>query len=129
VDVGAWVTVVNQSGAAFTDARLKLMAGDVQRVQPQRVYPAAVAMEAKAARSDGFQEKAFFEYHLYTLGRATTLADNSTKQVELFPTAAGVGCEKTLVYNGQAGLRSYGTPLTDRDYGVAGNRKIDVFLA
>ncbi|MGZ5114299.1 MAG: DUF4139 domain-containing protein [Usitatibacter sp.] len=130
VDVGAWVTIVNQSGTAFADARLKLMAGDVQRVQPpQRIYPASASMEmAKVARTDSFQEKAFFEYHLYTLGRATTLANNSTKQVELFPTAPGVGCEKTLVYNGQAAIRSYGAPLTERDYGIAGNKKVDVYL-
>ncbi len=130
VDVGAWVTIVNQSGAAFSDAKLKLMAGDVQRVQPpQRVYSAAPAMEAKLARSaDAFQEKAFFEYHLYTLGRATSLANNSTKQIELFPMAAGVGCEKTLVYSGQAPMYPYGAPLTDRDYGTASNKKVDVYL-
>lgn len=130
VDVGAWVTIVNQSGAAFADAKLKLMAGDVQRVQPpQRVYPASAPMEAKLARSaDAFQEKAFFEYHLYTLGRATTLANNATKQIELFPTAAGVGCEKTLVYSGQQPMYSYGAPLTERDYGSASNKKVDVYL-
>lgn len=130
VDVGAWVTIVNQSGAAFADARLKLMAGDVRRVQPpQRVYdmaaPRAAALERKA---DSFQEKAFFEYHLYTLGRATTLANNATKQIELFPVAAGVGCEKTLVYSGQAPMYAYGAPLTDRDYGTAANKKVDIYL-
>ena len=57
----------------------------------------SVAMEDKAA---GFEEKAFFEYHLYTLGRPTTLPDNSTKQIELFPAARDVPCEKTLVYYG-----------------------------
>ena len=130
VDVGAWVTIVNQSGAAFTDARLKLMAGDVQRVQPpQRIYPASAPADAMLSRkAESFQEKAFFEYHLYTLGRATTLANNSTKQIELFPMAAGVGCEKTLVYSGQAPMYAYGAPLTDRDYGTASNKKVDVYL-
>ena len=130
VDVGAWVTIVNQSGAVFTDAKLKLMAGDVQRVQPpQRVYPASAALETMSRKSvDAFQEKAFFEYHLYTLGRPTTLANNSTKQIELFPMAAGVGCEKTLVYSGQAQPYFYGSPITDRDYGTSSNKKIDVYL-
>ena len=133
LDVGAWVTVVNQSGATFTDARLKLIAGDVQRAEPPR-YPAAMAAQAvrKMAaedKADGFVEKAFFEYHLYTLGRTTTLPDNSTKQVELFPAARGVGCEKTLVYQGQAGGAYYGGGLvTDRSYGTQSNRKVDVYL-
>jgi hypothetical protein len=130
VDVGAWVTIVNQSGAAFADAKLKLMAGDVQRVQPpQRVYPASAPVETMARKSvDAFQEKAFFEYHLYTLGRPTSLANNSTKQIELFPMAAGVGCEKTLVYSGQAQSHFYGGLITDRDYGSAANKKVDVYL-
>jgi hypothetical protein len=131
LDVGAWVTVVNQSGAAYADAKLKLIAGDVQRAQPRPQMAAAPAalgrvQEAKAA---GFEEKAFFEYHLYTLGRPTSLAQNSTKQIELFPTATGVGCEKKLVYAGQAmGFAYYGSPMTDRGFGVQSNRKVDVYL-
>ena len=130
VDVGAWVTLVNQSGASFTDARVKLVAGDVQRASPRR-YPAAEApaMLRSEAKVDGFREKAFFEYHLYTLGRTASLAQNSTKQIELFPTAPGVGCDKTLVYEGQAGLGRYGAgPFTDRSYGASSNRKVDVYL-
>jgi hypothetical protein len=130
VDVGAWVTLVNQSGASFTDARVKLVAGDVQRAVPRRGYDAAApAMLRSEAKADGFREKAFFEYHLYTLGRAASLAQNSTKQIELFPTAPGVGCDKTLVYEGQAGLGRYGAgPFTDRSYGASSNRKVDVYL-
>jgi len=132
VDVAAWVTLVNQSGASFDDARLKLVAGDVQRVQrPQyardRLYEAPAAPEAKLAK--GFEEKAFFEYHMYTLGRTTSLAQNSTKQIELFPAAAHVGCEKALVYYGQGSRPySYGGPVTDRDPGMQANRKVDVYL-
>ena len=134
LDVGAWVTLVNQSGATYADARLKLVAGEVHRVSRGKVYPQSapakrlLANEAKAA--DGFAEKSFFEYHLYTLGRATTLPDNSTKQIELFPTARRVPCEKVLVYYGQAGAE-YGflpSPATDRNFGWQGNRKVDVYL-
>ena len=131
LDVGAWVTLVNQSGASYPDARLKLIAGDVQRIQPRaQPAPQAAAMaRSMLAKEEGFAEKAFFEYHLYTLGRKTTLADNSTKQIELFPTAPGVGCTKDLVYAGQgAPLPLYGAPATDRAYGVQSNRKVDVYL-
>ncbi|HUP97221.1 MAG TPA: hypothetical protein VM073_04730 [Usitatibacter sp.] len=130
LDVGAWVTLVNQSGASYADARLKLIAGDVQRAQPR--YPAApqaLAMRAAAAdKVEGFAEKAFFEYHLYTLGRATSLPDNSTKQIELFPMAGGANCEKTLVYQGQGAMPYYGSPMLDRAFGVQSNRKVDVYL-
>ena len=133
IDVGAWVTIVNQTGATFDDSRLKLVAGDVQRARPQPQYspaPAVRATMAMEARPEGFAEKSFFEYHLYTLGRLTTLKDNSTKQIELFPVARNVGCEKSLVYQGQAGqyLGNYGGPLTDRNFGNQSNSKVDVYL-
>jgi hypothetical protein len=130
VDVGAWVTIVNQSGASFDNARVKLIAGDVQRVQPRgQIYPQSVAAAPMMRKeADGFQEKAFFEYHMYTLGRTTSLAQNSTRQIELFPTAPAVGCEKTLVFQGQAMPYGRGGPVTDRNYGVQGNRKVDIYL-
>lgn len=132
LDVGSWVTIVNQSGTAYENAKLKLVAGDVQRAQP-RPQPASAPMvrEMAAAKSEaGFQEKSFFEYHLYTLGRPATLQNNSTKQIELFPTAHGANCEKNLVYYGQAGqyYGHYGSPMTDRDYGNQSNKKVDVYL-
>lgn len=131
LDVGAWVSIINKSGAGYTDAKLKLVAGDVHRPQPQgRAYPAATAQRALAMEDSarGFEEKGFFEYHLYTLGRPATLPDNSTQQIELFDAARGVPCEKTLVYYGAANIRHYGGPATDRNYGVQGNRKVDVYL-
>ena len=133
VDVGAWVTIVNQSGASYTDAKLKLIAGDVQKVQPPPqtlAYAAPAQMRVEAVRKDaGFQEKAFFEYHLYTLGRPASLAQNSMKQIELFPLAAAVGCEKKLVYFGQGYAYPYGGgPALDRNYGQTGNKKVDVYL-
>ena len=129
VDVAAWVTLVNQSGASFNDAKLKLVAGDVQRVQRADYAVAEKRVMAPAAVAQGFQEKAFFEYHLYTLGRTTSLAQNSTKQIELFPAAIGVGCEKSLVYYGQGSRYGYyGSPITNRDPGVQANTKVDVYL-
>jgi hypothetical protein len=131
LDVGAWVSIVNQSGASYADAKLKLVAGDVQRVTAARpAAPAALARsEVAERRVDGFAEKAFFEYHLYTLGHPTTVPDNSTKQIELFPAARRVPCEKTLVYYGALPAYGFGpNPVTDRNYGVQSNRKVDVYL-
>ncbi|MBI2294608.1 MAG: DUF4139 domain-containing protein, partial [Betaproteobacteria bacterium] len=132
LDVGAWVSIINQSGATYSDAKLKLVAGDVQRVTPRgRMVPGAVAARSAVAedRAAGFEQKAFFEYHLYTLGRPTTLPDNSTKQIELFSAARGVPCEKTLVYYGLTpGHGFLPHPATDRNYGTQSNKKVDVYL-
>ena len=132
LDIGAWVSIVNQSGAGYPEAKLKLIAGDVHRA-PQAPQPMAAGRAlAKAALMEdhGFEEKAFFEYHLYTLGRPTTLPDNSTKQIELFPDAHGVPCEKVLVYYGlPTGFRGvFPNPLTDRNYGTESNTKVDIYL-
>jgi hypothetical protein len=133
LDVGAWVSIINQSGAGYPDARIKLVAGDVHRAD--NVAPAAPMM-AKRAMSDmareevaGFVEKSFFEYHLYTLGRPSSLPENSTKQIELFPKVSNVACEKTLVYAGQAGQWYGGGLMTDRSYGITGNKKVDTYLS
>ncbi|KPK19291.1 MAG: hypothetical protein AMJ67_06225, partial [Betaproteobacteria bacterium SG8_41] len=80
LDIGAWVSILNQSGASYQDARLKLVAGDVQRATRPGRTPRAMAAKRGMAEEDraaGFEQKAFFEYHLYTLGRPTTLPDNS----------------------------------------------------
>jgi hypothetical protein len=134
LDAGAWVSVLNQSGATYDNAKLKLIAGDVQRAQPPAAETRMLAkgrMEmADAAPAPAFQEKSFFEYHLYTLGFPTTIPDNSTKQIELFPVAREVPCEKTLLYYGQAGgyYPYYGSPMIDRNFGVQSNKKVDVYL-
>jgi hypothetical protein len=134
LDVGAWVSILNQSGASYGDAKLKLVAGDVHRAPPpvrgRVAADSMVAMRAQEARAPGFEEKAFFEYHLYTLGRTTTIPDNSTKQIELFPAARSVPCERELVYYGLTPAYAYApSPMTDRNYGVQSNRKVDVYLS
>ncbi len=133
LDFGAWVSIINQSGAGYDDARLKLIAGDVHRA-PQPQPREMMMMEARAAgmakAAPAFEEKSFFEYHLYTLQRPATLPDNSTKQIELFPTARGVPCEKVLVYYGlPAGFRWFAPdPATDRNLGAQSNKKVDIYL-
>ncbi len=135
VDFNSWVSVINQTGATFTDAKLKLMAGDVQRVEQNIASPRMMAMENaavsdKMAKAPSFAEKEFFEYHLYTLDTPVTLPNSSTKQLELIPAAMGVPVEKQMVYNG-AGAQYWGYEglYLDRAYGLdAGNKKVEVFL-
>jgi hypothetical protein len=134
-DIGAWVTILNQSGAAYPDARLKLVAGDVQRIKPpQQFYRfgAAVMQNAEMAGAPaGFVEKSFFEYHLYTLGRTTSLSNNSTKQIELFAPKLNVPVDKTYVYYGvpeQLRFWSIDNPNMDQNFGTDSNKKVDVYL-
>lgn len=128
--VGAWVSILNLSGASYPQAKLKLIAGDVQRAPEQgMVYAAKGRMQVADAVSEGFAEKSFFEYHLYTLGRPTTIPDSSTKQLELFEPAREVPAEKMLVYYGLPGRWGpFPTPMTDRNFGNQSNPKVDVYL-
>src|SRR5467141_3020357 len=79
-DLDGWVTLANNSGTAFRNARLQLVAGDLNRIQP----PAAMAMRAdsvngRMAKEQQFQQESFSEYHLYSLGRRTSVEDKETK--------------------------------------------------
>jgi len=101
IDVIGWITMDNQTGKTFTDAKIKLMAGDVNKIQPaERTYAMYKAADmAAAAPAPAVTQKAFEDFHLYSLGRATTLHDGETKQVE-FIHATGVKSEKVYVYDG-----------------------------
>ena len=130
LDLSGWVTINNQSGATYKDAKLKLIAGDVRRVQPPQAINRAFTADrlALGAARGGFEEKAFFEYHLYTLGRSTTVADNQTKQIELLKTA-DVPVKKVFLYNGAPQYRWYGGLVTDTSYGSEeGNKKVNVII-
>jgi hypothetical protein len=131
LDVGAWVSILNRSGASYEDARLKLIAGDVNRAQPPDEVRAFArrAVEQEALADQGFAEQSFFEFHLYTLGRNTDIADNSTKQIELFPTVRRVPAKKQLVYYGLLPeYLGFGGRYTQRELGVPMNTKVDVYL-
>lgn len=96
-----WVTLTNQSGARYDDASLKLVAGQVNRAAPQAVlYKSMDRMAAMESAAPQFAEEGFFEYHLYTLDRKTTLAENETKQMQLLQ-AEGIGLKKTYILAGQ----------------------------
>jgi hypothetical protein len=132
LDLSAWVSIINQSGATYSDAKLKLIAGDVNRVKTEmesRMFRRDVMEAAAAAPADaGFVQKDFFEFHLYTLGRPTTLPNNSTKQIELFDQAKQIPAKKILHYYGALNPYMYDSPFTDRNMGVAMNKKVDVYL-
>jgi hypothetical protein len=87
LDLNSWVSVENNSGTTYKNAKLKLVAGDVNRVQDnRRIYKGKeqIEMLAMTAAADQFEEKEFFEYHIYNLQRPTTLSQNETKQISLF---------------------------------------------
>jgi hypothetical protein len=103
VDIVGWVTMNNQSGMTFADAKLKLMAGDVHRLEENVAIPFTAAGKGRAmmamAADAVVTEKSFDEFHLYTLGNPVTLRDKETKQVE-FVRATGVKAERIYVYEG-----------------------------
>ncbi|KPK69761.1 MAG: hypothetical protein AMJ84_08925 [Acidithiobacillales bacterium SM23_46] len=100
LDLNGWVTLTNQSGASYRNAKLQLVAGDVNRIRDELRYAAkhGRAMAAEAPASAMAQES-LFEYHLYTLGRPTTIAENQTKQVALLA-ASRVPVSKELLLSG-----------------------------
>jgi len=100
-DLEGWVTMVNNSGVTFRNALLKVVAGDVNKVQQEMDNMAVVGMMEKrmVAAAPMMQEESFAEYHLYTLPRRTTIRASQTKQVSLL-SAAGVGVKKVYEYGG-----------------------------
>jgi hypothetical protein len=94
-----------------------------------RMFRKEVMMQAAEAPAvAGFVLKDFLEFHLYTLGRPTTLPNNSTKQIELFDQARQIPAKKILLYYGAPIPYVYPTAYTDRDIGVEMNKKVDVYL-
>lgn len=119
-DLTGWVTLVNQSGASYKDAQLKLVAGDVHRAEQHERSPMALRSVKVGASADaGFREEGLFEYHLYTLGRPTTVLDREQKQVTLLE-AADIGIDKKLIFYGQQYWYrgNYGQILSNQKVGV-----------
>src|SRR6267142_1299508 len=99
-DLDGWVTLANNSGTAFHNARLQLVAGELNRVQPNAPMMAmrTQAGDVTVAREKQFQQESFSEYHLYSLGRRTSVEDKETKQISLLQ-GSGVPVEKVFVVN------------------------------
>jgi len=99
LNFGGWVTITNRSGATYEDAKLKLVAGEVHRVAkgiPPRPVAEVVEFEKAAPR---FEERAFFEYHVYDLKATTTIKDNQEKQI-MFVSPRDVTVNKVYTYEG-----------------------------
>ncbi|MGH7994666.1 MAG: DUF4139 domain-containing protein, partial [Limisphaerales bacterium] len=128
VDLIGWVTMSNNSGKTFHDAKIKLMAGDVNRIQPN-LPMGGIAGRMMLAESmnaaPAVTEKAFDEFHLYSIARLTTLRDRETKQVE-FVHAEHVIAPTIYVYDGAPGYRFYGGLNYSQGYGTEGNKKVQV---
>ncbi|MCC6793728.1 MAG: DUF4139 domain-containing protein [Candidatus Hydrogenedentes bacterium] len=133
VDLVGWVTMDNQSGKTFENAQIKLMAGNVSKLQPENQMLNDFSISGERRSRGGFEptvsEKSFDEYHLYTVERATTLRDRETKQVE-FVRADGITSTRFYVYDGTKidpnQYRGWGTEqlMQQRDYGTQSNKLV-----
>jgi hypothetical protein len=97
-----WVTTTNNSGTAYPDTKLKLVAGDIHKISEGLKYGEIqdkIRETAPSAANGGFTQEALFEYHMYTLERKTDILNNETKQISLLA-AENVPVTKELVYNG-----------------------------
>ncbi|TDI96433.1 MAG: DUF4139 domain-containing protein [Caldithrix sp.] len=100
LELSGWVSLDNKSGATYENAKLKLVAGDVHRAQDVRPFRRGrVQTEMMVSSAPQFAEKAFFEYHIYTLQRPATVANNQIKQISLF-SPAETKVNKTYSYDG-----------------------------
>jgi len=127
VDFVGWITMENNSGKTFENANIQLIAGDVNKIQPRPMYAFREVMAVGGAAGGGMEpavtEKAFDEFHLYSIARPTTLHDRETKQVE-FVHAEKVFAPTIYVYEGAADYRFYGGLNTDQNWGQSDNKKI-----
>ena len=131
LDLTGWVTLDNETGKTFENARIKLMAGDVSKLQNTQMYGGgfnALAQESRVS-PPAVTEKSFDEYHLYSLANPTTLRDREIKQVE-FTRAANVPSKVIYVYDGvqidanQYSGWGYENIRNQPQYGTQSNRKV-----
>ena len=122
-DLTGWVTIDNKSGSTYSNAALKLVAGDINRAVDRRREGRLMEMAAKASSVEladrDFKSEGFFEYHLYTLDGRTTIKDNQTKQLALMA-ASEVPVDKHFIYYGAADYHrtQYGVPMSNQKVGV-----------
>ena len=128
-DLSGWISLNNNTGKTFENADIKLIAGDVQKVQPQNFNrPRMMKGMAFGAEADAYEmpsERSFDEFHLYTLPRPVLLRNNELKQVE-FIRATGVKGNRYYVYNPMVGYRWGGGRNEDPDYGTQADKKVGV---
>ena len=135
MDLSAWVTLVNQSGGSFPQAKIKLVAGEVNRApaavpQSRGIVMKSAMMDMAAAAPEEFQESGLFEYHLYTLGRRSDVPDNSAKQLELFPGKVNIPARRQLVFTvpGFQNAMYYGEANVDQNLGTFAKGEVNAYL-
>jgi hypothetical protein len=134
LDLTGWVTLTNHSGTTFTNAGLKLVAGDVNRVPEERYAGGRILAKSMMAEDNAapqFQQKELFEYKLYSLQRKTDLANNETKQIEL-TSAKQASAKKVFIYDGVTSQwRYWANNYSYREQGSFGqqsNKKVGVYI-
>ncbi|HEX4084392.1 MAG TPA: DUF4139 domain-containing protein [Chthoniobacteraceae bacterium] len=133
-DFVGWITMNNDSGKTFENATVKLMAGNVNRIEPpmRQIFAMSMAARQAPAGAPAVTEKAFDEYHLYTVQRPVTLHDRETKQVE-FTHASNVRAKRIYVYDGasfEGGIWNSGGGgfIANSEYGTEANKKVAVLI-
>ncbi len=118
-DLAGWVTIDNKSGASYRNAKLKLIAGDVHRVKEEIQYREKAVRLAAAPAEAQFKEEEFFEYHIYSLQRPSTIKENQTKQISLV-SADNIAVRKELIFKGANYyyFSQYGDQLPKQKIGV-----------
>jgi len=128
-DLSGWVSVNNRSGKTYKAAKIKCIAGDVHRAAPPPSPRRAATYAAKSGGAAPMEEKAFFEYHMYTLPRPSTVADSETKQLEMFTPVRGMKVAKKFLYNPLRRYRWYGGFQLSQSYGGTNqDKKVQVFI-
>ena len=111
LDIKGWVTLSNHSGRAFEDAQLKLVAGDIQRIQPQPMLAESRAIAFDAAEQEsGIEQRQLFEYQLYEISRAIAINPNETKQIE-FISGANIPATRLYVFDSSPQFGGYYAPI------------------
>lgn len=132
LDLTGWITIDNRSGATYKDAKLKLIAGDVHKIEEYKVArrgPLSLGAEVypQMAAEPQFKEQEFFEYHIYTLQRRTTIKDNEKKQIE-FINSSNIQAKKLFIYDGARFSWYRSVSVADDLYGDKCNKKVWVIL-
>lgn len=129
VDLTGWVTIDNQSGATYENAKIKLVAGDINIVEDKTSLRRDMFFKAvpQVVQEQQFKEQEFFEYHIYTLQRRTTIKDNEKKQIE-FVKASDIETKKLYIYDA-ARFNWYSSVSTADDlYAEKCNKKVWVIM-
>jgi hypothetical protein len=127
LDLSGWVTLNNGSGTSYTDANVRLVAGDLNRIVPERMQAELMALDEAMlpAAAPQVETREFSEYHLYEIARPVTVAANETKQVE-FISVAGVAASTYYVY--EPGQPYYGGYYIDQYFGTSSITTVGNFL-